>query len=201
MWSPGAYGFRFLLEGAGARVVAEASSGEEALQRYAEHLPELLVMDVSMPGIGGLAALERLMATTPQARVLMLSAHNDAIVPLRAMRMGARGYLCKQADPVELIKAAAEIHAGRRYIDPQLAGALAMAQLGGNEDPLSSLTERELTVFMKLAHGLSVNEIADEFCVSPSTVGSHLYRIKQKLNVRNSAEMTLSALRYGVLEQ
>lgn len=193
-------GFRLLLEGVGAEVVAEADRGEGAIRLYAEHDPDVLVMDVSMPGIGGLAALERLLGVAPKARVLMLSAHEDAIVPVRAMRIGARGYLCKRASPDEFLRAVGEVARDRRYLDPALAQVVALAQLSGSASPVETLTAKELAVFMKLAVGRSVNEVAEDFCLSASTVGTHLYHIKQKLQVNNAAELTLVALRNGLIE-
>ena len=193
-------GFRLLLEGVGAEVVAEAERGEGAIRLYAEHSPDVLVMDVSMPGIGGLAALERLLGVAPKARVLMLSAHEDAIVPVRAMRIGARGYLCKRASPDEFLRAVGEVARDRRYLDPALAQVVALAQLSGTASPVESLTAKELAVFMKLALGRSVGEVAEDFCLSASTVGTHLYHIKQKLQVNNAAELTLVALRNGLIE-
>ena len=193
-------GFRLLLEGVGAEVVAEAERGEGAIRLYAEHSPDVLVMDVSMPGIGGLAALERLLGVAPKARVLMLSAHEDAIVPVRAMRLGARGYLCKRASPDEFLRAVGEVARDRRYLDPALAQVVALAQLSGSASPVETLTAKELAVFMKLAVGRSVNEVAEDFCLSASTVGTHLYHIKQKLQVNNAAELTLVALRNGLIE-
>ncbi len=193
-------GFLLLLEGAGAVVIGEAADGESAVRRYAELAPDLLVMDISMPGGGGLLALERLRARDPAARVLMLSAHDDAVVPVRALRLGADGYLCKQAAPAEFLRAVAQVAAGRRYLDPELAQQVALAQLSGTAQPLETLTEKELAVFLKLAAGQTVNDVAGDFHVSPSTVGTHLYHIKQKLNLRNPAEMTLLALRNGLIE-
>ncbi|MCK6389922.1 MAG: response regulator transcription factor [Azonexus sp.] len=193
-------GFRLLLTGEGAEVVAEADSGEAAIRLFAEWQPDLLVMDVSMPGMGGLAALERLLAWSPKARVLMLSAHHDEIVPVRALKLGASGYLCKQASPEEFLRAVATVGVGARYLDPALAQQVALAQLSGSASPVDCLTEKELAVFLKLAAGLSVNEVAADFSLSPSTVGTHLYHIKQKLNVQNAAELTLVALRNGLLE-
>ena len=193
-------GFRLLLEGVGAEVVAEAERGEGAIRLYAEHSPDVLVMDVSMPGIGGLAALERLLGVAPKARVLMLSAHEDAIVPVRAMRIGARGYLCKRASPEEFLRAVGEVARDRRYLDPALAQVVALAQLSGTASPVESLTAKELAVFMELALGRSVGEVAEDFCLSASTVGTHLYHIKQKLQVNNAAELTLVALRNGLIE-
>ena len=193
-------GFRLLLEGAGADVVGEAGSGEEAIRRYGETAPDVLVMDVSRPGIGGLAALERLRATHPVARVLMLSAHNDAVVPVRALRLGARGYLCKRAAPDEVLRAVGRVAADQRYLDPELAQEVALAQLSGSASPVETLTEKELAVFMQLAQGRSVNDVAESFFLSPSTVGTHLYHIKQKLNLQNAAEMALLAMRSGLIE-
>lgn len=193
-------GFRLLLEGAGACVVGETDSGESAVRLYAETTPDVLVMDVSMPGIGGLAALERLLVWAPQARVLMLSAHHDDIIPVRALRIGARGYLCKRAAPEEFLRAVAQVARDQRYLDPELAQAVALAQLSGSANPVETLTEKELAVFLKLAEGRSVNEVAADFCLSPSTVGTHLYHIKQKLNVQNAAELTLVAVRNGLIE-
>jgi two-component system invasion response regulator UvrY len=193
-------GFRYLLEGAGAIVVGEADSGENAVRSYAETIPDVVVMDVSMPGIGGLAALERLLVWDAKAKVLMLSAHHDDIVPVRALRLGARGYLCKRATPEEFLRAVGQVAGDRRYLDPELAQSVALAQLSGSASPVEALTEKELAVFMKLAEGCSVNDVADDFCLSPSTVGTHLYHIKQKLNVQNAAELTLVAVRNGLIE-
>jgi len=193
-------GFRMLLDGAGAAVVGEAANGESAVRMYAETNPDVVVMDVSMPGIGGLAALERLLLWEPKARVLMLSAHNDDIVPVRAMRLGARGYLCKRAEPDEFLLAVGQVAQDRRYLDPALAQSVALAQLSGSASPVEALTEKELAVFLKLAEGRSVNDVAADFCLSPSTVGTHLYHIKQKLNVQNAAELTLVAVRNGLIE-
>lgn len=193
-------GFRLLLEGVGASVVAEADSGEGALGLYAETTPDVVVMDVSMPGIGGLAALERLLVWEPKARVLMLSAHHDDVVPVRALRLGARGYLCKRATPEEFVRAVTQVARDQRYLDPELAQAVALAQLSGAASPLETLTEKEFAVFMQLAQGRSVNEVAGDFFLSPSTVGTHLYHIKQKLNLQNSAEMALLAMRSGLIE-
>jgi len=193
-------GFRLLLEGAGGVVVGEADSGEAALRLHGELQPDVVVMDVSMPGMGGLATLERLRVAQPAARVLMLSAHHDAVIPVRALRLGARGYLCKRAAPDEFVRAVGEVAADRRYLDPALAPAVALAQLSGAADPVESLTEKEFAVFLKLAEGNSVNEVAEKFFLSPSTVGTHLYHIKQKLNLQNAAEMALLAVRSGLVE-
>lgn len=193
-------GFRLLLEGAGAEVVGEADCGEAAVQAFGPLQPDLLLMDVSMPGIGGLGALERVLAHHPGARVLMLSAHDDAQIPARALRAGAGGYLSKRAHPDELLHAVATVARGQRYIDPAIAPALALAQFAGGVDPVAALTEKEFAVFLQLAQGRSVAEIAESHSLSPSTVGTHLYHIKQKLEVSNAAEIALVAVRCGLIE-
>ena len=193
-------GFRLLLEGAGAEVVGEGESGEAALRLAAETRPDLIVMDVSMPGMGGLVALERLLQWDGRARVLMLSAHHDEVVPVRALKLGARGYLCKRASPETFLVAVGEVAANRRYLDPELAQTVALAQLNGTASPVDVLTEKELAVFLRLAAGHSVQTVAEALCVSQSTVGTHLYHIKQKLNLQNSAEIALLAVRNGLLE-
>jgi two-component system, NarL family, invasion response regulator UvrY len=193
-------GFRLLLEGAGASVLAEAESGEEALRLYAEVAPDVLVMDVSMPGIGGLAALERLRARHSEARVLMLSAHQDAVIPVRALKAGAIGYLCKRCLPQEFIRAVGQVGRDQRYLDPELAQQVALAQISGTAHPAEALTDKEFTVFLQLAQGRSVNEVAKDFHLSISTVGTHLYHIKQKLNASNAAELAVIAMRAGLME-
>lgn len=193
-------GVRLLLESAGAVVVAEADSGEAAIAAFNTHLPDALVMDVSMPGIGGLAALARLRAHAPMANVLMLSAHDDIQIPARALRAAATGYLSKRAQPQELIRAVGMVARGQRYLDPDLAPQLALAQLGGASHPADALTDRELAVFLQLARGRSVAEVAGTHNLSQSTVGTHLYHIKQKLNANNAAELTLIAVRAGLIE-
>lgn len=193
-------GFCMLLEGAGAVVAAEAASGEAALVAFAEHRPDVLVMDVTMPGLGGLGALERLLARHPGARVLMLSAHDDTQVPTRALKAGAAGYLSKRAQPTELVRAVGEVARGRRYVDPELASQLALAQFGDGADPVDALTDKEFAVFLQLAKGRDVRQVADSQRVSASTVGTHLYHIKQKLQAANSAQLALIAVRAGLIE-
>jgi two-component system invasion response regulator UvrY len=193
-------GFALLLQSAGAQQPLEAASGEEALRLYGERQPDLLVMDVSMPGMGGLTALERLMAWHPQAKVLMLSAHVDTVTPLRALRLGATGYIAKHCEPEAFLTAARQVLDGKRTLDPSLAPALAMAQLGEGGHPAEALTDREYAVFLQLARGRSVQQVADDLHLSSSTVGTHLYHIKQKLQIDNGAEMALLAVRCGLIE-
>lgn len=193
-------GFRMLLTDAGIEVVAEAGSGEEALQAYATAAPDVVVMDLSMPGMGGLEAVRRLLAQASKARVLALSAHEDVAHARRALAAGACGYLTKRSAPEALIAAVAALARGGRYVDDATARALALAPFDGGANPAEVLSEREFSVFMQLAAGRSVAQIASQLHLSPSTVGTHLYNIKQKLNAANQAELTLAALRWGLIQ-
>ena len=193
-------GFRMLLADAQIEVVAEADNGEQACTDYAAARPDVVVMDLSMPGMGGLEALRRLLAQDPKARVLVLSAHEDTAHPRRALKAGALGYLGKRSAPDALIAAVTAVGAGRPYVDPATAQALALATVTGETSPAEGLSEREFSVFVQLARGLSVAQIAENLKLSPSTVGTHLYHVKQKLGASNQSELTLVALRWGLIE-
>ena len=193
-------GFRMLLADAQVQVVAEAADGEQACQAYSKVRPDVVVMDLSMPGMGGLEAVRRLVAHDAKARVLALSAHEDTAHPRRVLRAGALGYLAKRSAPEALIEAVRAVARGERYIDAETARALAMAQLEGEESPADVLSEREFSVFLQLARGASVAQIAQNLSLSASTVGTHLYHVKQKLRAGNQSELTLVALRWGLLQ-
>lgn len=195
-------GFRLLLQSVpDLSVVCEAESGEAACQRYAEFTPDIVVMDLAMPGMGGLEALRRIRIRDPHARVLALSAHDDLMHARRALREGALGFLSKRSAPETLIEAVTTVAAGRRYIDASLAQKLAIADLdGAAKSPVERLSEREFEVFIRLARGETVQRIADALKLSASTVGTHLYNVKQKLGVVNQSELTLIAIRHGLIE-
>lgn len=193
-------GFRMLLANAGMEVVAEAGDGEQACREYAAVKPDVVLMDLSMPGMGGLEAVRRILAQDPKARVLVLSAHEDTAHPRRVLRAGALGYLAKRSAPESLTAAVSAVARGERYVDPQTAQALAMAQIEGEASPAEMLSEREFAVFIQLARGATVAQVAENLNVSPSTVGTHLYHVKQKLRAGNQSELTLVALRWGLIQ-
>ncbi|MEY8878588.1 MAG: response regulator [Leptothrix sp. (in: b-proteobacteria)] len=195
-------GFRMLLQSSGAdiEVVAEAQNGEEALARVEAAAPDVLVLDLSMPGMAGLEVLRRLRARDSRLRVLVLSAHEDTAHPRRVLAAGALGYLSKRGAPEALVDAVKRVAAGQRYIDPEIAQKLALAQLGDEPNPVDALSEREFEVFVQLARGAGVADIAAQLKLSASTVGTHLYNVKQKLGASNQSELTLLALRWGLIE-
>jgi two-component system invasion response regulator UvrY len=194
-------GFRLLLEGAvDIKVIAEAESGEEAVRAYPDVRPDVVVMDISMPGIGGLEAIDRIIAREPQARILVLSAHEDAMHARRVLKAGAVGYLTKRSAAEELIRAIRQVAQGKTFLEPSIAQQLAVQQLTGEKSLVDMLSEKEFKVFLALAKGKSVAEIAEVMSLSPRTVGTHLYNIKQKLGAANSAELAIIAMRAGLME-
>lgn len=194
-------GFKLLLQGSpDITVVGEAQSGEDAVRQFQELAPDVLVMDISMPGIGGLEAIDRVLAKKPQQKILVLSAHEDVMHARRVLKAGASGYLTKRSAAEVLMEAIRAVHKGQLYLEPLIAQAMAVEQVSGSKNPVDALSEKEFKVFIALAKGKSVQEIADVMSLSPRTIGTHLYNIKQKLNASNSAELAIIAIRAGLVE-
>lgn len=194
-------GFKLLLQGSpDIEVIGEAQSGEEAVRLFQALAPDVLVMDISMPGIGGLEAIDRVLAKDPQQKILVLSAHEDVMHARRVLKAGAAGYLTKRSAAEVLMEAIRAVHKGQLYLEPQIAQAMAMEQVSGSKNPVDALSEKEFKVFIELAKGKSVQDIADVMSLSPRTIGTHLYNIKQKLDAANSAELAIIAIRAGLLE-
>ncbi len=194
-------GFRLLLDASpDIRVVAEVESGEEAVKRFPEVRPDVLVLDLSMPGIGGLEAVSRILARESTARILVLTAHEDAMHAKRVLKAGALGYLSKRGAAEELIQAIRMVRQGRTFLEPAIAQQMAVQQLTGERSPVDMLSEKEFKVFLALAKGQSVADIAQVMSLSPRTIGTHLYNIKQKLGAANSAELAIVAMRHGLMD-
>jgi two-component system, NarL family, invasion response regulator UvrY len=194
-------GFKLLLQACNdIEVVAEADSGEAACQMVEAVGPDVVVMDIAMAGMGGIEAIKRLLAKNSRARILALSAHEDTSHPKRALQAGALGYLSKRSAPEVLIDAIRLIAKGQRYLDAQIAQRMAVQDLTGKQGPMEKLSAREFEVFVQLAHGQSVAQISETLALSGSTVGTHLYNIKQKLGLVNQAEMALLAVRHGLID-
>lgn len=193
-------GFRMLLEStADIEVVAEAESGERAYSDYQAVRPDVVVMDISIVGMNGVQATQRILAWDRGARILALSSHEDPSQVRFMLKAGALGYLSKRGAPEALIDAIRVVAQGRMYLDAQLANRMALQEFQGEKHPLDVLSEREFGVFIQLAKGSSANQIADELSLSPRTVGTHLYHIKQKLSAANQSELTLIAIRHGLI--
>lgn len=194
-------GFRLLLQGADdIDVIGEAQSGEDAVKQFLELSPDVLIMDISMPGIGGLEAIGRVLAKNPQQKILVLSAHEDVMHARRVIKAGAAGYVTKRSAADVLMQAIRTVHKGQIYLEPEIAQAMAVEQVSGSRNPLDALSEKEFKVFIELAKGRSVQEIAEVMSLSPRTIGTHLYNIKQKLDAGNSAELAIIAIREGLIK-
>jgi len=193
-------GFRLLLQTAGdVSVVAEAESGEAAVRDYSADNQDVVIMDISMPGMGGLEAVRRIRLRDEKAKILALSAQDDPVHARRALRQGALGFLSKRSAPEALLDAVRAVADGQRYLDAALATDLKTSGID-NGSPIEQLSEREFEIFLRLAKGATVERIAKELNVSSSTVGTHLYNVKQKLNAVNQSELTLLAVREGLIQ-
>lgn len=194
-------GFKLLLHASSdIQVVAEADSGEAACQMYEGATPDVVVMDIAMAGMGGIEAIKRLIAKDPRVRILVLSAHEDTSHPKRALQAGALGYLSKRSAPEVLIDAIRTIAKGQRYLDAHIAQRIVVQDITGDKTPTDQLSPREFEVFIQLARGQSVAQISATLALSASTVGTHLYNVKQKLSLANQAEITLLAIRHGLID-
>ena len=194
-------GYRRLLEqGGDIAVVAEAGNGETAYVLHQEHAPDVCVTDLSMPGIGGLELLRKLLARDAHARVLVFTMHDTPQLIARALDGGACGFVSKQADPEHLVDAVRAAHAGRRYLDPHSAPAVLHDAAGTEAQRLSSLSQREFEIFRLLAAGHSAADCARLLHVSSKTVANHQTCIKEKLDVPGPAALVHLALRNGVIE-
>jgi two-component system, NarL family, invasion response regulator UvrY len=195
-------GISVMLTGiSGIKVIAEADSGEQAMTMVRDKVPDVILMDLKMPGIGGLEATRKLLRLCPDSKILIVTVCEDDLFPSRLLQAGAVGYLTKGADLEEMVRAIRSVHAGQRYISPEIARQLALKHLDDSgKSPFESLSERELQVFMMITQGAKVQHIADKLCLSPKTVNSYRYRIFEKLNVNNDVELTHLAIRHGLLE-
>jgi two-component system invasion response regulator UvrY len=192
-------GYRRLLERQpGYSVVAEAGDGEAALAAFAEHAPDVVLMDLSMPGAGGLAAVEGMLASDPRLRIIVVSMHQGAVFAQRAMAAGARGFVSKSSPPEELVRAIAAVMAGRRVLSADMAQELAQTSLQG--DDVASLTPRERDILGLLARGMNGRTIARSLGLSSKTVQNNLSQIRAKLGASGDADLVLKAQRAGFAE-
>ncbi len=192
---------RMLADVSNFEVVGEAKSGEEALSQARTLTPDVVLMDVKMPGIGGLEATKKLVAVHPKLRVIAVTVCEDDIYPTRLMQAGAAGYVTKGADLTEMIKAIETVCQGKLYMSSGVAQQLALKTYQGKtESPFEKLSERELQTALLIVNGKKVNEIAETFCVSPKTVNSYRYRIFDKLQINSDVELAVLAVKHHVLE-
>ncbi|MFF7065001.1 response regulator [Pseudomonas sp. NPDC008258] len=180
--------------------VREAASGEEALVRVQEQVPNLVIMDFGLPGISGLETTRRLRQRLPQLRVLFFSMHDELPLVRQALDAGASGYLTKNSAPEVLIEAVQRVLAGHAYIEQPLATELACtSQHRANDPRLQRMTQRELEIFTMLAKGTPARVIAEQLCISGKTVSNHLTLLKSKLQVSSHAELVHLGIDLGVV--
>ena len=192
-----------LQAGGDVQVVAQAATGVETIEKAVATRPDVVVTDLSMPGLGGIEVVRRLHEALPETRVLVLTMHQEDEYVLQAVRAGASGYLVKDSAAAELLAAVRSLHAGRGYFGPQASRALAEQMQNPDrtvDDPYGRLTAREREVFHLVIEGLTTKEIARRLDISVKTAENHRARVISKVGVRNTAELVRYALRRGLLD-
>ncbi len=193
---------RMLGDVPGFSVVAEAKTGEEAVRLSREYQPAVVLMDVKMPGIGGLEATKKILASNQQTRVIAVTGISDELYVDRLLKAGASGYVTKDSGFDEIVEAIKKVEKGGRYMSPEVAQQLALKSFSGELDrsPFEDLSERELQTSVMISSGMKVNDIAESFCISPKTVNSYRYRIFEKLEINSDVELALLAVKHNLLE-
>lgn len=199
---------RMLADNPDIEVIGEASSGEDAIDSVRKDSPDIVLMDIRMPGIGGLEATRRILRIDDAVRVIVVTACADDPYPTRVMQAGASAYITKGADIKEMVRAIRMAHSGQRYISPEIAQKMALKQLGGGDareedgelSLFDRLSEREMQIAMMVVDCQKVQDISDKLCLSPKTVNSYRYRIFEKLEISSDVELALMAVRLGLLD-
>jgi len=192
---------RLLQDVPGLKVIGEACTGEDAVRLAKELIPEVVLMDVQMPGIGGLEATRKMVRHNPDIKILALTIYGHEPYPSRLLQAGAAGYITKGCAAEEMIRAIRTVHSGQRYISSDIAQQLALKRFTkAEESPLDILSERELQIMLMITSGQKVQEISVKLCLSPKTVNSYRYRIFEKLGINSDVELTLLAIRLGLAE-
>jgi len=193
-------GFRRLLEQqTNLHVVAEACDADRAYALYNEHVPDVVVMDLSMPGVSGFDTIRRIVEREPSAKIVVFSMHDDASIAERAMALGARGYVTKSNAPDVLVAAIADVMAGKIALSPDIARSIALSTLAGADSPLAQLSTREFEIFRLLASGKLAVDIAKLLNLSVKTIANYHTLIKQKLRISTDVELVLLAQRHSVV--
>lgn len=192
---------RMLADIADMSVVGEATSGEEAVELCRQLTPDVVLMDVKMPGIGGLEATRKIIQQQAGTKVIAVSACDDDIFPARLLQAGAFGYVVKGASFSEVVKAIRKVMSGQRYLSATVAEQMALRPFGsGDGSPFDKLSERELQITMMVVSCQKVQDISDKLHLSPKTVNSYRYRIFEKLGISGDVELTHLAIRHGMVE-
>lgn len=194
-------GLRKLLAAEAGEEIQEAANGQEALAIFKAWRPAVTVLDLNLPGLGGLGVIERLKAVDPEARILVLSMHDDPMHVTRALQAGASGYVTKNAQPGEIIDAVRRIARGRTYVEHAIAEELVFSSIHPQPLPLTDLSTREIEVLRLLAQGRRLSEIAETVGISQKTAANSCSRIKMKLGAASTADLIRIALRSGLIDR
>jgi two-component system, NarL family, invasion response regulator UvrY len=193
-------GLKRLLSGEADMEAQEAASGNEALIAFRQHRPDLVILDLNLPGISGLEVITRLKVVNPGARILVLSMHDDYVHVTRALQAGAAGYLSKNAPPNELLEAIRRVGAGLNYVEHEIAQALVFSKLQNPSDPLRHLSSRDLEILHLLAQGRGLAQIADAVGISYKTAANNCSQLKAKLGVASTADLIRIAIQFGPVD-
>ncbi|AZL85302.1 MULTISPECIES: UvrY/SirA/GacA family response regulator transcription factor [Aliivibrio] len=195
-------GIRRILEDVrGIKVVGEADSGEDAVKWCRTEQADIVLMDMNMPGIGGLEATKKILRFNPDMKVIVLTIHTENPFPTKVMQAGAAGYLTKGAGPDEMVNAIRMVQSGQRYLSPEIAQQMALSQFTpDSENPFKELSERELQIMIMITKGEKVTDISEQLNLSPKTVNSYRYRLFSKLDISGDVELTHLAIRHGILD-
>ena len=193
---------RMLADISGLQVIGQADSGEDAIRKARELKPDVVLMDVKMPGIGGLEATRKLLRSYPDLKVIAVTICEEDPFPTRLLQAGAAGYLTKGAALEEMVQAIRMVFGGQRYISPQIAQQLALKSFQPqlSESPFDLLSEREIQIALMIANCQKVQSISDKLCLSPKTVNTYRYRIFEKLSITSDVELALLAVRHGMVD-
>ena len=181
-------------------VIGEAESGEKAYQIFGELKPDVMVMDLSMPGMGGLESIRRILMRYEKAKILVLSMHEDLSFANQALKLGAKGYLTKNTLADDLVKSIETVSQGDVFLSDEIAKKMAMQSISGNQDPVHELSAREFEIFRLLAEGVDIDAIASTLNISSKTVSNYQTMIKQKLNINTPIELIRYAIKVGVIK-
>lgn len=183
-------------------VVAEAESGEVALTKVKSHHPDVVLLDMKMPGIDGWEVTRRLKKSNPNIKIIAVTALCTEPLPSRVLQLGAMGYLTKESDAEEMAAAIRKVYKGGRYLSAEIAQQMAISSLNSSQDsPFDSLSEREMQVMLMITSGMTVQDIAERLFLSSKTINGYRYRMFEKLDIKNDVELTYLAMKHRVIEQ
>jgi two-component system invasion response regulator UvrY len=192
---------RLLEDSQQVEIVGEACCGEDSIELAHKLKPDVILMDVNMPGIGGVEACRRILERNSKQKIIALTIYTEKTFPKRMLEIGAKGYLTKECAVAEMIEAIKIVNDGGAYIAPTIAQQLALSLLPGNEEnPIDKLSRREFQVMLMISHGLSNLQMSEKLCLSPKTVSTYRLRLLEKLGAHNEVDLLKIAVEQGMVE-